>query len=289
MNKVRRKILRCLYDANKARASIFRSLSYIKDHTKIDIKTIERETDYLSQKGFLEKKLITTDNISAYSCKITAPGIDIIELHKFPILLKIIRKFWWIIAVLIPVIIYYVDLFGLKTKLFTKKSQIPVAEEQPVVSQPIQKTQDSEKETKQKIAKVQINRITEDASSWLEERIKQSMSEIEKIKNNFNSRNIPYSGMHISAHINRVNSFINSVNEYIKEMNRKIEDILLNLGEERLESVAWLKNEYRKYIDFLDKVKAAKNSIKQQNNGVCLRFTDKTTFDNILKANPYTE
>lgn len=292
MNKVRRTILKCLYDLNKARASIFRSLKEIKDYTGIGMKEIERETDYLSQKGFIEKQLITTLAISAYSCRITAQGIDLIESHKFLIFLKIIKKFWLVIAVLIPLLGFYLDFLGLKTKffaLFTGKPQTLITKEQPVIPQPIQKAQDAEKEIKQKIAKVQISRIIEDATSWLEGRIKQNMPDIEKIKNNFNSRNIPYSGMHITAHINRVNSLINSVNGYIKDMNRKIEDILLNLEEERLESVVWLKDEYKRYIDFLDKVKVAKNSIKQQNDGVCLRFIDKTTFDNILKANPYKE
>lgn len=240
----------------------------------------------MKQKGYIEKQLTTTPFISAYSCKITAQGIDIIETHKFLIFLKIIKKFWWVIAVLIPVIVYYVDLFGLKTRFFTTEFKTPSINEQFVASQPTQKIQDLE-EAKQKIAKIKINRIIEDAAFWLEERIKQNMSEIEKIKYDFASRNASYGGGHVTAHINRVNYFIKSVNDYIREMNRKIEDILLGMGQEKFEAVAWLGEEHKKYTDFLEKVQAAKNSIRQQNDGVCLKFTDKPTYDNILKANPY--
>lgn len=291
MNKIRRKILKCLYDVNKTRASISRPLNYIKDHTKIDIKTIERETDYLSQKGYIEKHLITVASIAAYSCKITSHGIDEIEKNKF-LKFPFAKTIIWIIVVGIPLLGFYIDFLGLKTRLstfFTKESQVSVPKEYPIAPQPAPESRTPEKEIKQKILKIQINRIIEDASSWLEQRIKQNMSEIEKIKNNFASRNTSYSGGHITTHINRVNSFIKSTNDYIKEMNRKVEDILLGLGEERLESVTWLKDEYKKYTDFLEKVKTAKSSIKQQNDGVCLRYTDKPTYDNILKANPYTE
>lgn len=291
MNKTRRSILKCLYDLNKARASIFRSLNEIKDHTKIDIKTIERETDYLDQKGYIKKQLITTPAISAYSCKIEAHGIDEIEKNKF-LQLPFAKTIAWIIVAGIPLLGFYLDFFSLKTKIFTlfaKKSSFSVTKEQPIVLQPIQETQDSEKVNKQKIARIQINRIIEDADSWLKEKNEQNIAELEKIKNNFNSRNIAYSGMHITAHINRVNNLFKSINNYIKEMNRKIEDILLGIGEDKFEAATGLEDEYKKYIGFIDKVKVNKNSIEQQNEGVCLRWSDRPTFENILKAHPYIE
>ena len=291
MNKIRRKILKCLYDANKARASMSRPLVYIKDHTKIDIKTIGRETDYLYQKGYIKKQLITTPTISAYSYKIAAHGIDEIEKNKF-LQIPFAKTIAWIIVAGIPLLGFYLDFFSLKTKifaLFTKKSNVLVTKEQPTALQPIRENQDSEKVNKQKIARIQINRIIEDASSWLGERIKQNISEIERIKNNFASRNVSYSGGHVTTHINRVNEFIKSVNDYIKEMNRKIEDILLGIGEEKFEAVVWLKDEYKKYTDFLERAKAEKNGKKQQNEGICLTYTDKLTYDSILKANPYTK
>jgi len=160
---------------------------------------------------------------------------------------------------------------------------------QSVVPRPVPESQTSERENKQKIAKIQINRIVEDAIPWLEDKIEQNKAETEKITSNFNSRGVLHSGMHIAAHMKRVNSFIKSINDYIKEMNRKIEDILLNVEEEKLESVTWLKDEHKKYSDFIEITKTVKNSIKQQNDELCLRFTDKPTFDNILKAHSYIE
>jgi len=158
-----------------------------------------------------------------------------------------------------------------------------------VVPQLAPESQTSEKEAKQKFAKIQINRIIEDAVPWIDERIEQNKAETEKITSGFNSRGTLYSGMHIGAQIKRVNIFIKSINDFIKEMNRKIEDILLDAGEEKLDSIAWLKDEHKKYTDFIERTKKVKDSIKQQNNDLCLRFTDKPTFENILKAQPYTE
>jgi len=158
-----------------------------------------------------------------------------------------------------------------------------------VVTQQPPESKASEKESKQKLAKIHINRIIEDTASWLDETIEQNKIETNRISNDFNSRGMFNSGPHISVQIKRVNNFIKSVNDYIKDRNRKIEDILLDLGEERFDSVTWLVDEYRKYTGFIEKTKAVKNSIKQQNNELCSRITDKPTFDNIQKSMPYSE
>lgn len=162
-------------------------------------------------------------------------------------------------------------------------------ESQSVTRRPIPESRTSEKETKQKIAEIQINRIIEDATPWLEDEIKQTKEETNRIANLFNKHGAVTGGEHIGKQIDRTNNFIRSTNEYIKEINRKIEDILLGVGEEKLDSVAWLKDEHRKCTDFIERTKKVKDSIKQQNNELCLRFTDKPTFENILKAHPYTE
>lgn len=160
---------------------------------------------------------------------------------------------------------------------------------QPITTQAVPESKISEKENKQKIAKIQINRIIEDAGPWLEDHIKQNKEETDRIANLFNKHGTVNSGGHIAKQIDRTNNFIRLTNYYIKEMSRKIEDTLLGLGEEKLESVVWLEDEHKKYADFIERTKKVKNSIKQQNNELCLRFTDKPTFENILKAHPYTE
>ncbi|MDP3142948.1 MAG: hypothetical protein Q8N14_03250 [Candidatus Omnitrophota bacterium] len=166
--------------------------------------------------------------------------------------------------------------------------------EQPIVSQPVApqavlESQSLEKENKQKIAKIQINRITEDVAPWLDDKIEQNKAETNKITNDFNMRGAFHSGSHISMQIKRVNGFIKLVNDYIKETNRKIEDILLGVKEEKFESVSWLKEEYKKYTAFIERAKTVENNIKQQNNELCLRITDKATFENIQKSLPYAE
>lgn len=178
---------------------------------------------------------------------------------------------------------------GLMVKNGYEKKKEQSITSQTVAPQLAPESQISEKETKQKIAKIQINRIIEDAVPWLNERIEQNKAETEKITSGFNSRGTLNSGMHIGAQIKRVNIFIKSINDFIKEMHRKIEDILLDVGEERLDSIVWLKEEDKKYTDFIERTKKVKDSIKQQNNELCLRFTDKPTFENILKGHPYTE
>lgn len=108
MNKDSKRILKCLYDLNKARNSISRSLNDINTNTGIDSRIIDRETDYLKQKGYIEKNLITTTNISAYAFRITAQGIDIIESKFFKsAYLKILI---WFLIVGIPTLVFYLDL-----------------------------------------------------------------------------------------------------------------------------------------------------------------------------------
>jgi len=146
-----------------------------------------------------------------------------------------------------------------------------------------------DKQNNIKIAKVKINRIIDDANAWLQEKIEQNRPEIDKLIAQFNARGVVHSGMHIAAHIDRLNSLIKIINDYIKDMNRKIEDEVLRLGEEKFETVVWLKDEFTKYQEFIKFSETAKNNLKLFNNDVCLRFTDKPTFENILKSRPYRE
>lgn len=153
----------------------------------------------------------------------------------------------------------------------------------------IPQSQTPNKESKQKVAKIHINRIIEDAAPWLEDTIKQDKEETNKIANLFNKHGVANGGEHIGKQIDKTNKFIRLVNDYIKEINRKIEDILLSLGEEKFETLIWLKEEYKKHTDFVEKTKKAKDSVKQQNDDLCARCTDKLTFENIQKVNPYIE
>jgi len=70
---------------------------------------------------------------------------------------------------------------------------------------------------------------------------------------------------------------------------RQIEDELLTMGEEKFETTSWLEEEYSKYQKFIEFSRTAKNNLKSFNNEICLRFTDKPTFENILKSKPYKE
>ncbi len=146
-----------------------------------------------------------------------------------------------------------------------------------------------DKQNNIKIAKVKINRIIDDANAWLQEKIEQNRPEMDKLIAQFNARGVVHSGMHIAAHIDRLNSLIKTINDYIKDMNRKIEDEVLRLGEEKFETIVWLKDEFAKYQEFIKFSETAKNNLKLFNNDVCLRFTDKPTFENILKSRPYRE
>ena len=210
-------------------------------------------------------------------------------------------KKWWFARILAPI---FVTVFGGLILLFFKNDfSLPRINNtrihgdlvgrdkityQPVITVSTEQ-EELNKQNKIKATKIQINRIIEDAYFWLDERIKQNMAEIEKIKNNFASRNISYSGAHITMHINRVNEFIKSVNSYIKEMDRKIEDILLDIREDKFETVLWLNDEFKKYTDLLNRLASKKDDIKRQNEGVCLRYIDKLTYDNILKSRLYAE
>ena len=210
-------------------------------------------------------------------------------------------KKWWFARIIAPI---FVTVFGGLILLFFKNDfSLPRINNtrihgdlvgrdkityQPVITVSTEQ-EELNKQNKIKATKIQINRIIEDAYFWLDERIKQNMAEIEKIKNNFASRNISYSGAHITMHINRVNEFIKSVNSYIKEMDRKIEDILLDIREDKFETVLWLNDEYKKYTDLLNRFASKKDDIKWQNEGVCLRYIDKLTYDNILKSRLYAE
>ncbi len=147
----------------------------------------------------------------------------------------------------------------------------------------------ADKQNNIKIAKVKINRIIDDAKAWLQEKIEQNRPETDKLIAQFNARGVVHSGMHIAAHIDRLSSLIKTINDYIKDMNRKIEDEVLMLGEEKFETVVWLKDEFTKYQEFIKFSETAKDNLKLFNNDVCLRFTDKPTFENILKSRPYRE
>jgi len=67
-----------------------------------------------------------------------------------------------------------------------------------------------------KIAKVKISRFIDDANIWLQDRIEQNKQETDKLIGQFNSRGTIHSGMHVAAHIDRVNSLIRLINNYIK-------------------------------------------------------------------------
>ena len=138
-----------------------------------------------------------------------------------------------------------------------------------------------------KIAKVKTNRILEDAKNWLEERIKQNYSESERIISEFNRRNTLHGGSHVSVHITRVYEFIKSLRIYIKEVDRNIEDLLLGIGEEKLEKASLFQDEHNEYQKIIQSFETTIERIKKHNYELCLRFTDKPTLDNILKNNSY--
>ncbi len=148
---------------------------------------------------------------------------------------------------------------------------------------------DQNKQNAIKIAEIKINRLIDDANAWVQERIEQNRPETDKLIAQFNARGVIHSGMHVAAHIDRVNLLLKNINDYIKDMNRKIEDEFLSLGEEKFETAVWLKDEFVKYQGFVKFSETAKNNLKSFNNEVCLRFADKSTFENILKSHPYKE
>ena len=125
MNKNRKAILKRLYDLNKTRSSRLWSYDQIRVNTALDLKIIDRETTYLQQKGYIEKQLIQTADISAYSFRITAQGIDLVESNKilnFPYIKIIV----WFLIIGFPTLGFYLDFFGLRSKATTylfKKSQ----------------------------------------------------------------------------------------------------------------------------------------------------------------------
>lgn len=180
---------------------------------------------------------------------------------------------------------------GLMVKKGYERKETP-----PSVSQPEKSSQPepstTRKEDKQnegRIVKIKINRVIEDANSWLREKREQNRTEIDKIKADVSRRNVYESGAHIALQIRRVNNFIKAINEYIKEANGKIEDLILGIGEEKFETTAWLTEEYQKYLKFIKTSEDAKNEIKHQNNELCSRLLDEKTFNAILKENPYKE
>ncbi|MBU0759418.1 MAG: hypothetical protein KKC66_01645 [Candidatus Omnitrophica bacterium] len=159
--------------------------------------------------------------------------------------------------------------------------------EQPLAyqdSHPQQKIQNNTK-----IARVKIKRIIEDANSWLKKEIEKDKEEKEKIISGFNQRGTLYSGMHVAEHMKRVDNFIKSCNDYIEKIDREIEDLLMPIGEQSFEDVNWLKEEYQEYSKFIQYSRKVKDTIKKENNELCIRFCDEPTFNKILQANPYLE
>ncbi len=93
------------------------------------MQTLDRETSYLEQKGYIDRPLIQTASISAFSCCITAQGIDLVESARPPwgILLWVKEHpLTWLLIVVVPVLFVYRDnLLGVKDRMESAAVQGP--------------------------------------------------------------------------------------------------------------------------------------------------------------------
>lgn len=90
---------------------------------------------------------------------------------------------------------------------------------------------DIDRQGKIKISKVKINRIIEDLSLGINEIKKEYFKGNERIANDFNSRNMSSSGMHIKAQMDFAISIKQKIEALLIKSHRNIEDVLLgNFG-----------------------------------------------------------
>ena len=146
---------------------------------------------------------------------------------------------------------------------------------------------ESKTENAEKIAKVKINRILEDAHSWLPKHKDFFVNETNRIVNDAINRGMGSSGPHVVLHVRKVNDFIEAIDDYLKEMNRNIQDLLLEIGEDSLVSASNFEAQKQEFVDFKKLTEDTIDWAKKQNYATCLKFTDKQTLDNIFKSKRY--